>query len=116
MMIVQVAERHSGESYKDWSAIPTDFRYFILDLGRLEFNMLNKKQPLVVFTYSDLSTHAIGRGAKPPGLLMLANNTIREHPDRFWIVQSYDLTGVSAGCPICGCEKANNTYTTLSIR
>eukprot|EP00117_Sycon_ciliatum_P026790 scpid89904/ scgid21910/ len=88
MMIIQVAERQSGESYNNWRAIPTEVQALILGLGRCAFNMLNRKQ--LVFTDGDLQTHSIAREAKSLGLLVLADNTSKD-TDRLWMFSHLTL-------------------------
>ena len=88
MMTIQVAERHTGESYKNWNAIPARVRSLILDLGKFSFSMLNKQQ--LIFTDADLEARSIAREAKSLGLLVLADNSSRDK-DRLWMFSHLTL-------------------------
>ena len=78
MMIVQVAERHTGRSYEKWSEIPADVQALILELGKLSFTMLCRKQ--LIFTTAELYKYSITREAVSLGLLVLADiSSIDKH-------------------------------------
>eukprot|EP00117_Sycon_ciliatum_P003089 scpid74573/ scgid8032/ Nucleotide-binding oligomerization domain-containing protein 2; Caspase recruitment domain-containing protein 15 len=88
MMTIQIAERHTGESYKNWNAIPARVRSLILDLGKFSFSMLRKQQ--LIFTDADLEARSIAREAKSLGLLVLADNSSRDK-DRLWMFSHLTL-------------------------
>ncbi|XP_065194440.1 uncharacterized protein LOC135825748 [Sycon ciliatum] len=82
MMIIQVAERHTGEVYASWSEIPSAVRDLVLDLGAVAFSMLEKQR--LIFTDADLVQHSIATEAKALGLLVLADTTTRED-SKLWM-------------------------------
>eukprot|EP00117_Sycon_ciliatum_P003164 scpid63091/ scgid8076/ len=87
-MTIQVAERHSGESYKNWNEIPASIQDLILELGRFAFTMLNRQQ--LIFTHVDLQMHSIAQEAKSLGLLVLADTTSSDD-GRLWMFSHLTL-------------------------
>eukprot|EP00117_Sycon_ciliatum_P008941 scpid48145/ scgid3955/ Nucleotide-binding oligomerization domain-containing protein 2; Caspase recruitment domain-containing protein 15 len=88
MMIIQVAERNTGESYKSWNEISPAVQALILDLGKFAFSMLVKQR--LIFTNADLQMRAITREAKALGLLVLADNSGRDD-GRLWMFSHLTL-------------------------
>ncbi|XP_065190641.1 NACHT, LRR and PYD domains-containing protein 10-like [Sycon ciliatum] len=88
MMIIQVAERNTGESYKSWNEISPAVQALILDLGNFAFNMLTQRR--LIFTDTDLQMRAITGEAKALGLLVLADSSSRDD-SRLWMFSHLTL-------------------------
>ncbi|XP_065193486.1 uncharacterized protein LOC135824702 [Sycon ciliatum] len=88
MMIIQVAERNTGESYKSWNEISPVVQALILDLGEIAFSMLIERR--LIFTDADMQMRAITREAKALGLLVLADSSSCDD-GRLWMFSHLTL-------------------------
>ncbi|XP_065194986.1 uncharacterized protein LOC135826286 [Sycon ciliatum] len=95
MMIIQVAERHTGEVYASWSEIPSVVRDLFLDLGAVAFFMLERQR--LIFTDADLAKHSIATEAKALGLLVLADTTTRDD-SKLWMFSHLTMQESLAAC------------------
>ena len=91
-MIVQILERKSGNSYKQWSSIPKNIRKLALEIGEFAFSRLVRKQ--LIFDESDIQQHSLSEDAILLGLLVTDNESpsrdeIRQYRFSHLTVQEY---------------------------
>ncbi|XP_065195985.1 uncharacterized protein LOC135827422 [Sycon ciliatum] len=91
-MIIQILERKSGNSYKQWSSIPKNIRKLALEIGEFAFSRLVRKQ--LIFDESDIQQHSLSEDAILLGLLVtddvsLSREEIRQYRFSHLTVQEY---------------------------